>query len=74
MFVDIDPQTFNILPDAAAAARTSRTKAGVPVDLFGQMAPIEDVMRALPGPSDHRGRRAVHRRPPVDRRRMAHGR
>jgi dTDP-4-amino-4,6-dideoxygalactose transaminase len=49
VFVDIDPQTFNILPDAAAAARTSRSKACVPVDLFGQMAPIEDVMRALPG-------------------------
>jgi dTDP-4-amino-4,6-dideoxygalactose transaminase len=49
VFVDIDPKTFNILPDAAAAARTSRSKACVPVDLFGQMAPIEDVMRALPG-------------------------
>ncbi|HTI63492.1 MAG TPA: DegT/DnrJ/EryC1/StrS family aminotransferase [Gemmatimonadaceae bacterium] len=49
VFVDIDPRTFNILPDAAGAARTSRTKAVVPVDLFGQMAAIEDVMKALPG-------------------------
>ena len=49
VFVDIDPRTFNILPDAAGAARTARTKAVVPVDLFGQMAPIEDVMKALPG-------------------------
>src|SRR5512146_1739608 len=49
VFVDIDPRTFNILPAAAGAARTSRTKAVVPVDLFGQMAPIEDVMKALPG-------------------------
>ncbi|HEY9227469.1 MAG TPA: DegT/DnrJ/EryC1/StrS family aminotransferase, partial [Gemmatimonadaceae bacterium] len=49
VFVDIDPATFNILPEAAAAARTSRTKACVPVDLFGQMAPIEQVMQALPG-------------------------
>jgi dTDP-4-amino-4,6-dideoxygalactose transaminase len=49
VFVDIDPETFNILPEAAAAARTSRSKACVPVDLFGQMAPIEDVMKALPG-------------------------
>jgi len=40
VFVDIDPDTFNILPEAAAAARTSRTKAVMPVDLFGQMAPI----------------------------------
>jgi dTDP-4-amino-4,6-dideoxygalactose transaminase len=49
VFVDIDPATFNIRPDAAAAARTSKTRAVVPVDLFGQMAPIEQVMAALPG-------------------------
>src|SRR5215212_3749965 len=48
VFVDIDPATFNILPDAAAAARTSRTKTCIPVDLFGQMAPVEAVMAALP--------------------------
>jgi len=49
VFVDIDPKTFNILPEAAAAARTSKTKAVMPVDLFGQMAPIEDVAKAMPG-------------------------
>jgi dTDP-4-amino-4,6-dideoxygalactose transaminase len=49
VFVDIDPKTFNILPEAAADARSPRTKAVVPVDLFGQMAPIEEVMTALPG-------------------------
>ena len=49
VFVDIDPDTFSILPDAVAAARTSRTKTCIPVDLFGQMAPIEAVMSALPG-------------------------
>ena len=49
VFVDIDPKTFNIRPDAAAAARTSRSKAVVPVDLFGQMAPIEEIATALPG-------------------------
>jgi len=49
VFVDIDPDTFNIRPDAAAAARTSRTKSCIPVDLFGQMAPVEAVMSALPG-------------------------
>src|ERR1043165_8718633 len=31
VFVDIDPRTFNILPDAAKAARSSRTGGGVPV-------------------------------------------
>jgi len=49
VFVDIDPRTYNILPDAAGSARTSKTKAVVPVDLFGQIAPIEQVMAALPG-------------------------
>src|SRR3954471_21936734 len=49
VFVDIDPATFNIRSDAAAAARTSRTKACIPVDLFGQMARIEDVSSALQG-------------------------
>jgi dTDP-4-amino-4,6-dideoxygalactose transaminase len=49
VFVDIDPATFNIRADAAAAARTSRTKACIPVDLFGQMAPVEEVASALKG-------------------------
>ncbi len=49
VFVDIEPRTFNILPAAAAAARTSRTKAVIPVDLFGQMAPIEQVASVLRG-------------------------
>ncbi len=49
VFVDIDPETFNMLPEAAAGARTSRTKAVMPVDLFGQMAPIERVMTAMRG-------------------------
>lgn len=41
VFADIDPATFNLNPDAAAAAATSKTKAVIPVDLFGQMAEIE---------------------------------
>ena len=41
VFVDIEPSTFNIATEQAAAAVTARTKAVVPVDLFGQMAPIE---------------------------------
>lgn len=49
VFVDIDPATFNIAPAAVAAAVTPRTKAVVPVDLFGQMAPLEQVMAAAPG-------------------------
>ncbi|MGH7710004.1 MAG: DegT/DnrJ/EryC1/StrS family aminotransferase [Gemmatimonadaceae bacterium] len=48
VFVDIDPRTYNIVPDAFAAAVTSKTKACIPVDLFGQMAAIEDVARLAP--------------------------
>src|SRR6476646_8771657 len=47
VFVDIEPNTFNISPDAVAAARTSRSKAVIPVDLFGQMAAVEQVAAAL---------------------------
>src|SRR5918999_645587 len=49
VFVDIDSDTFNIDPGAVAAAVTPRTKAVVPVDLFGQMAPLEAVAAAAPG-------------------------
>jgi dTDP-4-amino-4,6-dideoxygalactose transaminase len=46
VFADINPQTFNLDPAAAAAAKTSRSKAVVPVDLFGQMAPLESIREA----------------------------
>jgi dTDP-4-amino-4,6-dideoxygalactose transaminase len=49
VFVDIEPDTFNIRPDAVAAARSARTKAVIPVDLFGQMAALERVAAAVPG-------------------------
>jgi dTDP-4-amino-4,6-dideoxygalactose transaminase len=49
VFVDIDPKTFNINPAAAAAAITSKTKAIVPVDLFGQVAPVEEVTKIAKG-------------------------
>src|SRR5690349_19755089 len=49
VFVDIEPQTFNIAPDAIAAAITPRTKAVIPVDLFGQMAAIERVAAVAKG-------------------------
>ena len=48
VFVDIEPKTFNIDPAAASAAVTSRTKAVVPVDLFGQMAAVECVREMMP--------------------------
>jgi len=49
VFVDIEPQTFNISPDAIGAAIGPKTKAVIPVDLFGQMAPIERVETVAKG-------------------------
>ncbi|MGH7568258.1 MAG: DegT/DnrJ/EryC1/StrS family aminotransferase [Gemmatimonadales bacterium] len=43
VFVDIDPDTFNLDPAAVEAAITPRTKAIIPVHLYGQMAPLERV-------------------------------
>ncbi|HVE77579.1 MAG TPA: DegT/DnrJ/EryC1/StrS family aminotransferase [Gemmatimonadaceae bacterium] len=48
VFVDIEPHTFNIAPEAVRAAVTPRTKAVIPVDLFGQMAAIEEIAAAVP--------------------------
>lgn len=44
MFVDIDPVTFTMDPAAIEAAITPRTKAIVPVHLFGQMADMDAIM------------------------------
>jgi dTDP-4-amino-4,6-dideoxygalactose transaminase len=46
VFADIDPDTFNLSPAAAEAAITERTKAVMPVHLFGQMADMT-AFRAL---------------------------
>jgi perosamine synthetase len=40
VFADIDPVTFNLDPDAAAAAITERTTALLPVHLFGYPADL----------------------------------
>ena len=49
VFVDIEPQSFNISPEAIGAAITPKTKAVIPVDLFGQMAPLEKVAAVAKG-------------------------
>jgi len=45
VFVDIDPRTLNLDPDAAAAAITGRTKALLPVHIFGYPADLPALER-----------------------------
>ncbi len=46
VFVDIDPETFNIDPEQVAKAITSRTKAIMPVHLYGYMCDM-DALQAI---------------------------
>ena len=46
VFVDIDPVTFNVDPVQAAAAITPRTKAILPVHLFGLSADLDPLLAA----------------------------
>ena len=44
VLVDIDPQSYNIDPAVIEAAITPRTKAIIPVHLFGNPAPMDEIM------------------------------
>ncbi len=44
VFVDIDPLTYNINPEQIESAVTERTKAILPVHLFGQMCEMDPIM------------------------------
>ena len=44
VFVDIDPDSYNIDPNLIKQAITAKTKAIIPVHLFGQMADMDPIM------------------------------
>ena len=45
VFVDVDAETFNIAPGAMESAVTKRTRAVIPVHLYGQLAEMETICR-----------------------------
>ena len=44
VFADVEPKTYNISPAEVEKAITEKTKAIIPVHLFGQMARVEDLL------------------------------
>ncbi len=49
VFVDVDANTYNIDPAKIAEKITNRTKAIIPVHLFGLCADIDEIKRVAPG-------------------------
>ena len=49
VFVDVDPETYNMKTDAVLASVTDRTRAVIAVHLFGQMIPLEEIDEELKG-------------------------
>ena len=45
ILVDIDPKTFNIDPNKAKEALTKKTKAILPVHLFGQTSDMDEILK-----------------------------
>ena len=45
VLVDVEPDTFNIDPQSIRKAITSKTKAIVPVHLFGQCAEMDEIIK-----------------------------
>jgi dTDP-4-amino-4,6-dideoxygalactose transaminase len=49
VFVDVDPATYNMDPARVAAAVTERTRAIVPVHMYGGCVDVDAVREAAPG-------------------------
>lgn len=45
VFVDVDPKTYNVDPEKVAAKITKRTRAIIPVHLFGQSADMAPILK-----------------------------
>lgn len=48
VFIDVHPDTFNLDETKIAKVRTERTRAIIPVHLFGQMANVYEIKRIAP--------------------------
>jgi UDP-4-amino-4-deoxy-L-arabinose-oxoglutarate aminotransferase len=48
IFIDVDPQTLLMTPEAVSAALTARTRAVIPVHLYGNMCDIGALRSILP--------------------------
>ncbi|GAU07609.1 DegT/DnrJ/EryC1/StrS family aminotransferase [Desulfoplanes formicivorans] len=63
VFVDIDPVTYNIDPEKIPAAITDRTRAIIPVHLYGQMAdmtPILDLVKSVNLQRETKNKKPIH--------------
>ncbi|OSM01931.1 DegT/DnrJ/EryC1/StrS family aminotransferase [Magnetofaba australis] len=52
VFVDVDADTLLMTPEAVAQALTPRTRAVIPVHLYGQMCDLPGIRQALDGRDD----------------------
>ncbi|MEG1799994.1 MAG: DegT/DnrJ/EryC1/StrS family aminotransferase, partial [Synergistaceae bacterium] len=47
VFADVDPYTYNLTPEAVAEKITDKTRAVIPVHLFGQMCRVDEMAEIL---------------------------